>query len=513
MLVCTITVLVSAPPLLQAESADAQSRGTLAEYSVRFWSEDHGLPSSFIRAIAQDSEGYIWIGSGTEVVRFDGVSFETSIAMGLDRRLPNGFVTALHAGADGTMWVGFSAGEIVAIRGKAVTIYNAADGLSGRSSSSLAEDGHGGVFAAGWGGLFWFDGERWRRQGNAQGVPEGVILVVYKDREDGIWAATPSALLHKASGRQTFLSVGDSDEASPSFAEDSEGRLWITDAVTGLRRVDGKAEEGPREAASDFGQVVQILFDRRGDLWIATMTTGLWRRKSGTNDVLQASSLIPATNEVGLERHPLRVMLEDNQGNLWVGTQHGLYRLTPHRVQSLATLGPVNVVENGPNGSVWVGTGSGLFRVSYHAGSWEILERRFAGMSVTALHVDRFQCLWASVGKAVVRLDGATVKSFPPPADIALSRINALSTDADATLWVGDMSAGLLRMTDGQWVAQAGFSEQNDGSVFALLNDDSGATWVGTGNRVVVMQRGGTTRTHARDDIGIGVITSLFQDD
>ncbi len=45
------------------------------EYSLETWDERHGLPSGRVWAIAQDSVGYLWLGTEAGLVRFDGVRF------------------------------------------------------------------------------------------------------------------------------------------------------------------------------------------------------------------------------------------------------------------------------------------------------------------------------------------------------------------------------------------------------------------------------------------------------
>jgi ligand-binding sensor domain-containing protein len=39
------------------------------------WTTDHGLPQNFITALAQTPDGFLWVGTLTGLVRFDGLSF------------------------------------------------------------------------------------------------------------------------------------------------------------------------------------------------------------------------------------------------------------------------------------------------------------------------------------------------------------------------------------------------------------------------------------------------------
>src|SRR5579864_4894454 len=47
----------------------------VSQYLHDWWGSDKGLPSSSISAIAQTSDGYLWLGTDKGLIRFDGLSF------------------------------------------------------------------------------------------------------------------------------------------------------------------------------------------------------------------------------------------------------------------------------------------------------------------------------------------------------------------------------------------------------------------------------------------------------
>jgi ligand-binding sensor domain-containing protein len=93
--------LVFAALICPASAAHAQSSGSpLADYTVTTWNENDGLPAGRIRAIAQDADGYLWLGTDAGLVRFDGVRFDALRSLG-DVRVPVGAVSALLNARDG----------------------------------------------------------------------------------------------------------------------------------------------------------------------------------------------------------------------------------------------------------------------------------------------------------------------------------------------------------------------------------------------------------------------------
>ena len=81
---------------------------SLTQYTRRVWTQQDGLPQDTIRAIAQTSDGYLWIGTDDGLARFDGYEFTLFNKSNGD--LPSNSITALAATPDGSLWIGTSDG-------------------------------------------------------------------------------------------------------------------------------------------------------------------------------------------------------------------------------------------------------------------------------------------------------------------------------------------------------------------------------------------------------------------
>ena len=80
----------------------------LTQYTRTVWTQEHGLPQDTIRAMAQTSDGYLWLGTDEGLARFDGYEFVT---FNKDKgELPGNSITALAAGRDGVLWIGTAQG-------------------------------------------------------------------------------------------------------------------------------------------------------------------------------------------------------------------------------------------------------------------------------------------------------------------------------------------------------------------------------------------------------------------
>ena len=71
-LALVVSVLASTWPLQAAPIGDEG----LDDYRITHWERTGGSPTELLVALAQDREGFLWLGSGDGLTRFDGFTFE-----------------------------------------------------------------------------------------------------------------------------------------------------------------------------------------------------------------------------------------------------------------------------------------------------------------------------------------------------------------------------------------------------------------------------------------------------
>ena len=102
-----------------------QLRPAIAHMS---WTQRDGAPEH-IAALAQTSDGYLWIGSPLGLFRFDGVQFASYPITPLDTPLPFSDIESLSADRRGGLWIGYRLGGISYLsRDGTVTNYNHRNG-------------------------------------------------------------------------------------------------------------------------------------------------------------------------------------------------------------------------------------------------------------------------------------------------------------------------------------------------------------------------------------------------
>jgi signal transduction histidine kinase/ligand-binding sensor domain-containing protein len=114
---------------------------------------DNGFERKDVRALAEDRQGNIWIGTGDGVLsEFAGGKF-TSYRM--DDGLENQAIWSLLPDADGTLWVGTFRGGLLRFKGGKFTRYTAQSGLHSDIICQILDDGLGKLWIGSRNGIFY----------------------------------------------------------------------------------------------------------------------------------------------------------------------------------------------------------------------------------------------------------------------------------------------------------------------------------------------------------------------
>lgn len=499
LLVATVLILACA-----AASAAEDVGPALDDYSVTTWTETDGLPAASIRALAQGAEGDLWIGTDTGLVRFDGVSFVPFEQLN-QGRLPPGAVGALLRARDGGLWVGLNGPKSVVRLGQGqMALFGETDGLPDGQITSLYQDASGVIWAGSLGGLYRFDGKGWVRVAlpDAGGVS---VLAIREDVPGRLSVVAGQTVLRRSHDGAPFEVVerlGVSSNVWQSLSHDRSGRMWVTDFERGVRPLDGAV---PPLLAGLRGWGVQILHDSRGAMWVATRGQGLWR----VPEHVAAKAPKVLTTRDGLVNDAVHAVIEDRDGNIWVGTPAGLQRLSPHRVKPVRDLGVVRVLETTPDGSVWVGTANGLARISSSGRPIDADVRGLPGAVVLTLHTSRDGALWVATERGVARYAAGRFSTidFGEP---RMQRVFAIATTRSGDLWMRDFLFRLYHWRAGRMQPLTEVPDAHQRNVFSLYDDRDGHVWIGGSHGRLGVRRADGAFTEYQ--LPIGAITKLMQD-
>jgi ligand-binding sensor domain-containing protein len=352
-----------------------------------------------------------------------------------------------------------------------------------------------------------------------------------------------NAQSYTAMFRRISLEQGLSQSIVNDVLHDRSGFIWFA-TEEGINIYDGYCfrvlRHDPNDPSSlSYNQIVRIMEDRSGAIWVGTFAGGLNRYDpaTGTFRRFRHDPLDPAS--IGSDI--ILALAEDSSGGIWVGSDRGLDQLIVGR-DSVVVRHVARVVRDGdgfrgivqslavsPDGRLWVGTGSGLYTALLPRNGQALRWTRAANdakdpMSigndnVRSLLVDRTDGLWVGTDdglyRGFVRRDTLgrervvfkRVEARGDPTRMPVQRqIYALAEDRDGYLWLGT-NGGVSRFDRTRFRYDHFRHDPRDpqslsyNEIRSLHEDRSGNLWIGTyGGGVSQLDRGRKRFTHLRHD-------------
>jgi diguanylate cyclase (GGDEF)-like protein len=464
-------LLVSGLAMCTAGAAHALSEDRrFSDFAIDNWTVADGLPQVAVQSIAQDGDGYLWVGTQSTIARFDGVRFEA-----FDRRRTGGIDTSMaessYRARSGDVWFANRGGALRLRRDRVALVAAAGTGVP---VQAITEWPTGRMLFGTARGLYEQEREAMVPAG-LEGMDVGALLA------DGpvLWIGTRGRLLRREGEQTRSIPLPGGEDLRITHLLARGGTLWIA-TPRGLWRMDGDAPPTPFAPTPDLARlpIETLCADSGGSLWISTAPRLYRLRSSGALDAIDDAQFV---------RNPwVNACFEDREGNLWLGSQtESLFRAWDGLVSRLTEqdglVDPfVWALEEDGQGGVLIGTNSGLYR--WREGRMTALLPSGALPNAAVYELARLddERLWIGT-RGGLRERSAGRLSVPPGAErLEGAQINAIVPSGE-TVWVGT-TAGLFRSTprEGLRPVGEGAFEGSALRVRSLLPLDGQRALVGT---------------------------------
>ncbi len=428
------------------------------------------LARSYIDALAEQPDGTVWAGSGSEgLFQFkDGKLVTVNASSGL---------------SDGWQFVVGTDVGLILLRQKNLFAFSQAEGLgygavegmafvgghqkarldrygrrlplvcrwrsveavshsapSGRSIG-MAEQPDGTVWAgSGSEGLFQFKDGKLVTVNASSGLSDNSVNSLLVDRDGNLWSGTDVGLnLLRQKNLFAFSQAveGLGYGAVEGMAEIAPDTVWVAKPGDGLYRWDGNAFSRLVSAnLSVVGPQINCLMSARdGGCWVAG-AAGLLHFK-------QPKLTADKAELFTLSGMSILSLCEDPSGSLWAGTRDGkLWRLQDKKWSAQTTLSqsrPVTVIAPGTDGGIWIGTeGNGIYHLKDGAATHVNTDNGLLSNLIRALYLDQQGVLWiGTAGGGLSRCENDHVVSFITREGLPDNTISQILEDGAGRLWLG----------------------------------------------------------------------------
>ncbi|WMJ74027.1 two-component regulator propeller domain-containing protein [Cytophagaceae bacterium ABcell3] len=291
-------------------------------FNFRNFDINDGLPQSYVYALQQDQDGFLWVGTGEGLCRFDGRNFRT---FKISDGLAENFITASHFSPDGIMWTGHYHGGISYFNGTDFkhlpTGAYATSSITGFADlpdkTLLASTQASGLVLVGLkSGVHHIE------------LPEERIITSIRSFANGeiLIGTNEGLLLCKLEKKEIIVLkefLNDVQVLNISPAKENSA-FWISTGEEGIYKYRQKSKN-PLQKVSiplDFAeQKINLTYeDRDGNLWLSFLGEGIHRLYNNDDGYEKAGHY---TTSSGLSSDYVRSILEDREGNIWIGTVGG----------------------------------------------------------------------------------------------------------------------------------------------------------------------------------------------
>jgi ligand-binding sensor domain-containing protein len=500
--------------LALAYSAAFASDRTIAQFAHTAWGPKDGAPS-VVTALAQTSDGYLWLGSPDGLYRFDGVVFERYQPQS-GGPFPVHTVSSLLALPNGDLWIGFSSGGVSLLRHGSATNYSIREGMPNGVIWSFAQDREGTIWAATNSGLARLEGSRWKDVGKTWSFPGKSAYAVFLDGQGTLWASTGDTLVFLPVGAKRFQPTGIRTGMVMQIAQATNGKLWMAETTRSVRPIPLSDKRQPSDEAEVRVGSEGILFDNDGALWITSLGDGL--RRSLAPELLKGQiKEISAEPESftagdGLSDDVVRTILQDREGNIWVGTNNGLDRFRKTNLVPVAFPLKLNppVWVAGDAGDVWVEVVGSMVRIHGQSTDQSL---PFPTDGAKFAYRDPSGAIWWFGTRAIYRNDAGryTTLALPPsyPKPNLQDRIQA-TEDGSGTLWLSAKKAGMFYRKNEVWHQLDAASEFSTLTPVTAFTDWMGRAWFGYGGGTIILLKDeNIQRVFPAGDSPVGSVTAI----
>jgi len=343
------------------------------------------------------------------------------------------------------------------------------NGLSNNAVTSIYQDKYGFMWFGTYEGLNRYDGYNFKvfrnRINDSTSLIHNWVVAIQEDLKKNIWVGTKqgasvySTLNGKFSAVYYMPFKGSKrvklTSAVNDLALDPQGNMFIATGGTGMIIYDKKKGSASqvsfksKTGVSDNYHVQAIEIDKNKQVWIFIQGEGLAKLDCKKREITLVNKAVTDA----------KCLLADNDGNIWIGNENGLYKYTVKTKyirsfrEGRGSISNENIhgLDLDSQGNIWASTDGG-------------------GINILNNHTDEIQYILAAQ-------ETGSLKS---------GAVNAVFEDKDKRIWIGTLRGGINILDSHKnrfkTISHVPFNKNSliNNFILSFCEGDSGNIWIGT---------------------------------
>lgn len=504
-------------------------------YQFKNYSIDNGISQPYVYTINQDKNGYLWIGTGEGLCKFDGLRFRSLYSKD---GIAENFVTSSYRDNSRNLWLGHFQGSVTFYDGKKFKSINTA-GFSKSPVTSIIGDDKGFIWCATQNdGIFRisksFEVEVFKIEFNQEN-----IFSLNLTKYDQLLVGTASGLaVYELKGDRrkpnyvTTLSDVPPTKIQCIIKKLNSGSFWVGTEDEGIYLLTPTTKAGSFQASPiakeikvDISNIQDVYEDPQSNLWLATFGNGVVKL------ILSKSSLKYEeyqrfSDDNGLGNKYTKSIYCDHENNIWVGTYGtGLVQLTDNCFTFYSS--PSKEISNSifslliETDVKWMGTENGLAKASIESPKqWEFFNSKngFVSDKITAIfRTDSLHLIIGTEKNGAFTMDTRTNRfsKIPLNNDQLTLSITSIAGTKDV-LWIATKN-GIFKLEAQKhitthYTTESGLPHNNINQVYL---DHNNTLWIATHSNLISYfdKDGEIANRRVYDGSDLLNVTSILEDE
>ena len=317
-------------------------------------------------------------------------------------------------------------------------------------------------------------------------VPLSGLQAILEDGGASLWLATFGSGLIRVDHPEADLpiltyfnkSTGLITDNVKSVFEDADGNIWCGNYGNGISRLQKKNFSIMHLESKNPGNI-QAISENKQFIWVSA-NSGIFKISTREHNVLEH---IPVNKLPGL----ITALYPEGMDKLWLGTKQGVYMMNTKTKKITRYETGAGNLENSITsitsyeGNIWIGTQKGLCKVTPSGiKTWfTIGNGGLPHNTVNSLYADHAGRLWISTHcNTLAYIQNNRIHKNSLSLDPRLMWISSVTEAPDSSIWVATMGNGTLRIKNSN-VTKLG-SKEGLLSEFChgILSDKQGNIWI-----------------------------------
>lgn len=357
--------------------------------------DEKSLPGNHVKDILRDSSGNLWVGTDNGLAKYNEQTenFATYKNKIYDKTsLVNDEVFSIQEDESGLIWVGTYAG---------ISMFDPNTNIEHYKKDPFDENS----------------------------ISDNSIHGIYEDKDGLLWVGTNSKGVNVINRKNYNVKHLNKTSKDYPISDDNindvvgiDNKIFIA-TKNGLNEVDKDLKTINIYNTEDGicnNNITALFADSKKNVWIGT-ANGISVLNTNTNEIIDITDILTNHN---IEDQYIKVIYEDSKGNYWVGCfiDGGLVKIDPNKrtienyrnkkedKTSISSNNIRSIVED-KNGNIYIGTSYGLNKLNESNNTFErYLEKDgLSNNTVYGLLVDDNNNLWASTNLGISKLDTNTM--------------------------------------------------------------------------------------------------------